>query len=176
MRVATSILRDRVFDQVRLRRALSYAPNAFLNDQRANTGGIYVTAVDANAAVRVMLAEISRLQTEPVDPGEIESVAAQFLTNYYVDQQTNAAQTGTLARAEILGGGWQRSTSLIERINAVTPFDVRRAAARYMRHIQFIVLGPDDDIERPIFLQEPGPAGPTTLNLLLPAPRIAEAR
>ncbi|HVW06240.1 MAG TPA: pitrilysin family protein [Vicinamibacterales bacterium] len=173
MRVATSILRDRVFDQVRLRRALSYAPNAFLNDQRANTGGIYVTAVDANAAVRVMLGEITRLQTEPVDPGEIESVAAQFLTNYYVDQQTNAAQTGTLARAEMLGGGWQRSTSLIERINAVSPFDVRRAAARYMRHIQFIVLGPDDDIERPIFLQEPGPAGPTTLNLLLPTPRMA---
>lgn len=176
MRVATSILRDRVFDQVRLRRALSYAPNAFLNDQRANTGGIYVTAVDANAAVRVMLGEISRLQTEPVDPGEIESVAAQFLTNYYVDQQTNAAQAGTLARAEMLGGGWQRSTTLIDRINAVTPLDVRRVAARYMRHIQFIVLGPGDDIERPIFLQEPGLPGLSTRSLLFPAPRIAGGR
>jgi zinc protease len=120
-----------------------------------------------------MLGEISRLQTEPVDPGEIESVAAQFLTNYYVDQQTNAAQAGTLARAEMLGGGWQRSTTLIERINAVTPLDVRRVAARYMRHIQFVVLGPDDDIERPIFLQEPGLPGLSTRSLLFTAPRIA---
>jgi zinc protease len=123
-----------------------------------------------------MLGEIARLQTEPVGPGEIESVAAQFLTNYYVDQQTNAAQAGTLARAEMLGGGWRRSTTLIDRVNAITPLDVRRVAGRYMRHIQFVVLGPGDDIQRPIFLQEPGPAGPSTLNLLLPAPRIAEAR
>jgi hypothetical protein len=55
----------------------------------------------------------------------------------------------------------------------VTPLDVRRVAARYMRHIQFVVLGPDDDIERPIFLQEPGLPGLSTRSLLFTAPRIA---
>ena len=61
MQIASSILRDRVFEEVRVKRNLSYAPSAFLNSQGANVGGIYVTAVDANKAVRVMLDEIKRL-------------------------------------------------------------------------------------------------------------------
>jgi len=68
MRVASSVLQNRVFVEVRVRRNLSYAPDAFLSSQRANVGGIYVSAVDANQAVRVMLDEITRLQREPLDP------------------------------------------------------------------------------------------------------------
>src|SRR5947209_3325291 len=48
MRVASSILQNRVYVEVRVRRNLSYAPDAFLGSEGANTGGIYVTAVDAN--------------------------------------------------------------------------------------------------------------------------------
>src|SRR5882762_2211262 len=55
VRVASSLLRDRVFEEVRVKRNLSYAPDAFLRSQSANIGGLYVTAVDANQAVRVML-------------------------------------------------------------------------------------------------------------------------
>ncbi len=155
LRVATSILRDRVFDEVRLKRALSYAPSAFLSDQSANTGGLYVTAVDANESVRVMLGEVSRLQTSDVSAEEIEATAQQFLTNYYVGQQTNAAQAGALAQAEIVGNGWRSSLRFLDRINAVTPLDVRRVATRYMRHFQFVVLGPAKDLDRGIFLKEP---------------------
>src|SRR5207302_10619495 len=64
MRVAASLIRDRVFEEVRVKRNLSYAPDAFLRSQSANIGGLYVTAVDANQAVRVMLNEILRLQRE----------------------------------------------------------------------------------------------------------------
>src|SRR5204863_3561901 len=66
MRVAAALLRDRVFEEVRVKRNLSYAPNAFLGSQSANTGGIYVTAVDANQAVRVMLNDITRLKRDAI--------------------------------------------------------------------------------------------------------------
>src|SRR6266446_1217902 len=89
MRIAASILRDRVFEEVRVKRNLSYAPSAFLSSAAANTGGIYVTAVDANQAVRVMLNEIARLQNEPIDQGDIKSAVAQFLTTYYLGEETN---------------------------------------------------------------------------------------
>src|SRR5205814_5179972 len=91
MYVASSLLRDRVFEEVRVKRNLSYAPDAFLRSQSANIGGLYVTAVDANQAVRVMLNEILRLQREPIDQDDITAVIAQFLTTYYMSQETNAA-------------------------------------------------------------------------------------
>src|SRR5437763_8392539 len=84
MYVASSLLRDRVFEEVRVKRNMSYAPDAFLRNQAANIGGIYVTAADqyANDAVRVMLGEITRLQREPITRDDITSIIAQFLTTY----------------------------------------------------------------------------------------------
>jgi predicted Zn-dependent peptidase len=152
MRVASSLLRDRVFEEVRVKRNLSYAPDAFLRGQSANTGGLYVTAVDANQAVRVMLNEIARLQREPIGPDDINAVIAQFLTTYYISQETNAAQTSDLAQYELIGGGWRNSLMFLEKLRAVTPADVQRVSQKYMRNIRFVVLGNPQQIDKNIFI------------------------
>lgn len=152
MRIAISMLRDRIFEEVRVRRNLSYAPSAFLHSQSANVGGIYVTAVDANQTMQLMLAEIARLQNQPVDPLEISGVVSQFLTSYYMDQETNAAQAGELARYELIGGGWRNSIEFIERLRAVTPTDVQRVSRVYMRNIRFVVLGNPAQIDKRVFM------------------------
>ncbi len=151
MRIASSVLRDRVFTEVRVRRNLSYAPDAFLGSQGANIGGIYVTAVDANQAVRVMLDEVSRLQREPIGPDDIKAQVQQYLTRYYMSQETNAAQAGELAQYELIGGGWRNSIDFIERLRAVTPADVQRVAKTYMRNMRFVVIGDPKSIDKSIF-------------------------
>lgn len=151
MRVASSILQTRVFTEVRVQRNLSYAPDAFLGSQRANVGGIYVSAVDANQAVGVMLNEIARLQHEPLDPNEIKGTVQQYLTKHYIAQQTNAAQAGELAQYELIGGGWRNSADYIDRLRAVTPADVQRVAQKYMRNLRFVVLGNPKSIDTRIF-------------------------
>jgi zinc protease len=156
MRVASSLLRDRVFEEVRVKRNLSYAPDAFLRSQSANTGGLYVTAVDANQAVRVMLNEITRLQTQPIGPDDINAVVAQFLTSYYIGQETNAAQASELAQYELIGGGWRNSLIFLEKLRAVTPADVQRVAQKYMRNIRFVVLGNPQQIDKNVFIGQAG--------------------
>jgi len=153
MRVATSILRDRIFEEVRFKRALSYAPDASLGNQAANIGSIYATAEDANQTVRVMLGEIAKLRSNEVSVDEIQATAQEFLTDYYLGQETNAAQAGTLARAEIVGGGWRTSLDFLNRVRAVTPMDVRRVAQTYMKNLQFVVLGDPTGIDKDLFLQ-----------------------
>jgi predicted Zn-dependent peptidase len=156
MRVASSLLRDRVFEEVRVKRNLSYAPDAFLRNQSANIGGLYVTAVDANQAVRVMLNEIARLQHEPIGRDDINAVIAQFLTSYYIGQETNAAQASELAQYELIGGGWRNSLTFLEKLRAVTPADVQRVAQKYMRNIRFVVLGNPQQIDKNIFIGQAG--------------------
>ena len=145
MRVASSLLRDRVFEEVRVRRNLSYAPDAFLRTQAANVGGLYVTAVDANQSIRVMLSEIARLQNEAVSPDDIHAIIAQYLTTYYLGQETNAAQAGELAQYELIGGGWRNSINFLERLSAVSPADIQRVSQKYMRNIRFVVLGKSEE-------------------------------
>src|SRR5690242_17742140 len=151
MRIASSLLRDRVFEEVRVKRNLSYAPDAFLRTQAANVGGLYVTAVDANQSVRVMLNEIARLQSEPVSADDIHAVIAQYLTTYYLGQETNAAQAGELAQYELIGGGWRNSVDFLEKLSAVTPADIQRVAQKYMRNIRFVVLGNPQSVDPNVF-------------------------
>ena len=156
MRVASSLLRDRVFEEVRVKRNLSYAPDAFLRTQAANVGGLYVTAVDANQSIRVMLSEIARLQNEPVGAEDIQSVVAQYLTTYYLGQETNAAQAGELAQYELIGGGWRNSVNFLEKLTAVTPADIQRVSQKYMRNIRFVVLGNPRSVDMGVFTGQVG--------------------
>jgi predicted Zn-dependent peptidase len=156
MQIASNMLRDRVFEEVRVKRNLSYAPSAFLGSQAANIGGIYVSAVDANLAVSVMLNEIRRLQAQPLNPLDISGVVSQYLTGYYLGQETNAAQAGNLALYELVGGGWRNSFDTISHLRAVTPADVQRVAQKYMRNIRFVVLGDPGKIDKYVFTNQAG--------------------
>jgi len=156
MEVASAMLRDRIFEEVRVKRNLSYAPSAFLSSQGANVGGIYVTAVDANQAVRVMLNEIKRLQEEPLTQSDMSGVVSQYLTTYYLGQETNAAQAANLAEFELIGGGWRNSFETIAKLRAVTPADVQRVSQKYMRNIRFVVLGNPAQIDKNVFVGQAG--------------------
>jgi zinc protease len=156
MRVASSILQNRLFVEIRAKRNLSYAPEAFLWSQGSNLGGVSVSSTDANQSVRIMLDEITRLQTQPISQDELKGTIQHYLTRYYLGQETNAAQAGELAQAELLGGGWRNSSAFMDKISAVTPADVQRVAQKYMRHIRFVVLGNPRSIDTKVFTSEAG--------------------
>lgn len=152
MRVATTILRENVYNEVRVKRNLSYAPSADMGQLAANTGNIYVTAVDANQSITLMLNEIEQLKTQLVTEQKISAVTGGFLTDYYVGQETNGAQVGELARYEIVGGGWKNSFEFLNRVKQVAPADVQRVSQKYMKNLRFVVLGKPEFINRQIFL------------------------
>ncbi|MCS7080355.1 MAG: insulinase family protein [Chloracidobacterium sp.] len=149
LRLAAAVLRDRVFEEVRVKRNLSYAPMAFLTAQGANVGGIYVSSVDAHQAVAVMLDEIERLRTELVEPAELRATVAQFLTTYYLAEETNSSQMATLALYELVGGGWREAFVALDRLQTVTPEQVRAAARKYMVNLRFAIVG-DEKRVRPL--------------------------
>src|SRR6185436_7157894 len=154
LRVATSILEQRVFDEVRVKKSLSYAPDAFLESQGANVGGIEFTSIDPNQAVTIMLGEIAKLQTVETKPDELKAIAQQFLTKSYLQEEASAAQAGMLAQFELIGGGWQQSSEALNKIRAVTPADVKRVANTYMRNLQFVVVGDPRSIDPKVFTQQ----------------------
>lgn len=151
MRVAMSVLATRVYQEVRLKRQLSYAPSADMDNMAANTANIYVTAVDANQAVDVMLKEIQKMKRESISDEELTGSAGEFLTTYYLKQQTNAAQAADLARYELIGGGWRNAFEFLNQIHKVTSDDVKTAANKYMKNIRFVVIGDPAAINKTLF-------------------------
>jgi predicted Zn-dependent peptidase len=153
MRVAMAILQGRVFEEVRVRRNLSYAPNAKMGDRAANSASIYVTAVDANQAVRVMLDEIETMRKSEIDEDEFAGIPNYFLTTYYSDQETNEAQVSELAMYELIGGGWRNSMKFLDRIRNVKPEEVKAVSEIYMKNIRFVVVGNPSAIDQKVFLR-----------------------
>ena len=82
-----------------------------------------------------MLDEINQLKTEPIDAQEISGVTGLFLTNYYLGQETDAAQAAELAKYELTGGGWHNSFEFFEPRQ--TGHACRRAARRAKIYDEF---------------------------------------
>lgn len=153
MRTAIALLQKQVFEEVRVNRNLSYAPDASIDSRSANTASIYVTSVDPTQSVQVMLGEIQKLRQTPVTQETIDEIAGFFLTTYYMKQETNSAQANELAQYELIGGGWRRSLDFIDRIRQVKPVEVQAAAVKYMKNVRFVVIGNPADVNRSVFLQ-----------------------
>ncbi|MGA9363398.1 MAG: pitrilysin family protein [Bacteroidota bacterium] len=151
MSMAMSILQQREFEEVRTKRNLSYAPSAYYQNQFANCANIYVTAVKPDTTIKVMLGEAKRLQTELISPKELRDKITVFLTSYYLQTETNAAQASFLARYELAGLGWQASEMFVDNMKKVTPEDVERVAQKYIKDIQFVVIGDPAKIDEKVF-------------------------
>ncbi len=152
MRVAMTLLQSRVIQVVRNQEQLSYAPNAEMEDDAANTANIYVTATDANKSVTLMLDLINNMRQVGVSEDDFTGLPGYFLTTYFIKQETNASQVAELARYELVGGGWRNSLTFIDKMLAVKPEDVRRVANKYMKNIRFVVIGNPTAIDRKIFV------------------------
>lgn len=153
MRTAITVLQSNVFQEVRVRRNLSYAPDADLADNSANTASISVSTVKPNEAIAVMLDEIKKIQAGSVDAEEIGRMSAFFLTTYYIKQETNAAQAAELAQYELIGGGWRNSLDFLDRMRKVKPEQVQAAANKYMKNIRFVIVGNPTDVDKSVFLR-----------------------
>jgi zinc protease len=154
MVVATQHLRDRLFEEVRTRRNLTYAVSAGLSNKKANYGFLYVTAVDPGATMPVIFEEVERLKSSPLSGDELDEVRNVFLTSHYMDLQTNASQAAALAEAAIIGGDWRLGERFLERVQAVTPEDIQRVASRYFHNYHFAIIGNPEVVDGPMFGME----------------------
>ncbi|HET7691990.1 MAG TPA: pitrilysin family protein [Gemmatimonadota bacterium] len=151
MQVATDILSDRLFEEVRTKRNLSYAVFSGLSQRRANYGLLYVTAVQPDTTLAVMLHEVERLKTEPISEERLAENVNVFLTQYWLAQETNMGQAGTLGVFELVGGGWENAARFVEGVRRVTPADIQRVAETYMKDFHFVVIGNPSTIDDELF-------------------------
>ncbi|HEY8039420.1 MAG TPA: pitrilysin family protein [Polyangiaceae bacterium] len=150
--VAIHGLSWRLWQEVRTKRNLTYSVNAYLNDGFAHPfGTMDVTAVDPNAAMKVMLDEARRMQSEPIGDEELAGFKSTFLTGYLEQHETSEGQASSLAEAQIYGGDWRLARALPDRVRAVTAADVQAFARKYLAHLQAAVVGDPSKVDAALF-------------------------
>jgi zinc protease len=147
MNITSSILRDRVWEEVRTKRSLSYAPSSRYGNVLSNYGSIYVTAVDPDSTIKVMVNEMQRLKDEMIPARELENKKRQFITYYYLNNETNQSQAAVLTRFELSGAGYDEIDRFIDKLMKVTPEDIQSVANKYISNLQFVLIGNPESLE-----------------------------
>jgi zinc protease len=148
LRVACAVLGGRMFTEIRSRRNLTYAVEAPFVERDISAGGLYVTTVYPDSVLDLMHREIADLQTGLIDPDNLRVVVSQFITEYFLNTETNAEQANFLARAQLYQGDWHAADRFEDELRTVTPQEVRAAARRYMRNIRFAYIGDTSKVSR----------------------------
>lgn len=141
LRVATSVLTGRMFAEIRSRQSLTYDVQAPFIDRAATVGALLVSTASPDTTLKLMRAAIIDLQRGSLDPVGLKQLEEQFITEYYLDNETNAAQADFLARAQLYAGDFKDAERFMDQVKSVTPEDVQRVARKYMKGFRFAYVG-----------------------------------
>jgi len=153
LRIATSVLTGRMFAEIRTRQNLTYDVHSPFLDKAATAGGLSVSTVAPDTTLKLMRSAIRELQEGLLDPSGLERLARQFLTEYFLDNETNDAQANFLARAQLYRGDYRTAERFVEELRSVTPEAVRGVARRYMKGIRFAYVGNPRSVRRELLTQ-----------------------
>ncbi len=158
MFVGMDYLSDRLFEEVRTKRNLTYAVSAGLANRLSNTGYLYVTAANPGETMPVIEAEIAALKREPLSEDAIKQTVNVFITQHFMSQETNASQAAFLANAHITTGDWRNANRLLEQLRAVKAQDIQRVMNTYLKGYQFAVVGGEEGaLDLAVFGVKPAP-------------------
>jgi len=157
MQVGMSIVRDRLFEEIRTKRNLSYAPQAYLPSVIAGSPYVvwYVSTDKPNESIQVMYDEINKLRTVGFSAKELKDKKAGFLTRHFMQEESGGSQARTLALAELSGLGWENTKTYLDDVNALTVKDINQAFKKYSsKGIDWTYLGDDTILDEAVFTQE----------------------
>lgn len=140
-RVLMRVLSEKLWDSIRTRHALSYAPQAGLAQYRANYGVLYVSTTEPARCADLMREEMRKLKEEPLPKEEVAGAVALMTTSELQRIESAANHAAALGVAEVVRGGWQRLYDEPAEIASVTPEAVQAAARRYLTGFVLGVIG-----------------------------------
>lgn len=141
LRVASAVLSGRMFAEIRSRRNLTYAVSANYRDRGLTSLGLYVTTTAPDTTLALMKNEVRALQGSSIPTENLRPLVAQFLTEYFLDNETITAQADFLARAQLYRGDFRAGDRFVAELRAVTGDDVRRVANTYLNNARWAYVG-----------------------------------
>ncbi len=148
LRVATAVLSGRFFSEIRSKRNLTYAVSSSFRDHGLTSLGLYVTTTDPEAVVTIMRNEINTMKSVTLDTPLLRPLIQQFITEYFLENETIGAQADFLARNQLYRGDFRAGERFVQDLRNVTGADIQRVMQRYFKNIRWAYIGDPSRIRR----------------------------
>lgn len=141
--LACQILDNRLFEEVRTKRGLTYSVHCSMGNSAVNSGYLYVTSTQLPEAVHVIFDEVRKIQSQPIDKKTIELQVRKFTSSWYLGRETGSSQARIFSLYEMIGTGWKDSNAFIDRLNTVTPEKIIEVSKKYFKDFTVAYVGPE---------------------------------
>jgi zinc protease len=151
LQVGLDMLSDNLWDAVRTKAALSYAVFSGMSSYDSNYGYLYVTSTKPNDCIKLMYAEVHKMQAGEFEATDVKASALKLYTRHFMRNEPNGGQAGGIGRGALIGGGADAYDRVMDRVRNVTAEDVQKAVRKYMKLYQFGIFGPKEWIDPAVF-------------------------
>jgi zinc protease len=144
---------SRITANIREQKGYTYSPFSFINTQQRGAYWAEQADVTTNVtgpSLTEIFGEIGRLQKEAPPASELHAVQNALAGTFTVQNSSRAGLTGQLATVDLYRLGDDYLSTYVRRILAVTPEQVRSAAATFLvpDKMQLIVVGDKKVVEK----------------------------
>jgi len=126
---------SRITSNIREQKGYTYSPFSTVTTNVKTSHWVEqadVTSAVTGAAIKEIVGEISRLRTEAPPAAELQGIQHNLAGTFVVSNASRAGVIGQLAFVDRHGLGDDYLAKYVERVNAVTPEQVRQVAAKYL--------------------------------------------
>ena len=154
MRLATAIMYDRFFVELRTKRSLSYAPGVnYASSAITNPYAIfYISTIDPKQSLQVMIDQINDVKNNGFTEKELKDMKESYLTSHFMGLETNDSQTFSIGTSEV-AGDWKKSESFMQDVEKATVQDLNAVFKKYSSSINWTYLGKADAVTKDDFKQ-----------------------
>jgi zinc protease len=148
--LAHRILSRELFEEIRTKRNLAYAVSAGIKRSNPNSGFLYITTAEPNAALPVIRATVARMAEQPLTTEDVANSARALRTRMLMQMEDPSSLAQRLGSYEMSSGGWERAEQIIKELPDVTPAQVQKAIQESVQHVDFAVLGDLSKVDREV--------------------------
>jgi predicted Zn-dependent peptidase len=141
-----------VFNHIRVQHNLAYAPNVDEEEAKTSLGIISFQTAYVDSAVKLVDEDIDFFQDNLIRESAIREGVGRWTTSNYVKAETAQSQAVNLGEAKIWTGDWRNAFVSYEKLASVTPEQLQHAALKYLRNINWVVVGDTTGLDRDLLL------------------------
>ena len=154
MMLAMAIMYDRFFVELRTKRSLTYAPGAGYAATVFNNpyAAFYASSTDPKQTLKVMIEQINEVKNQGFKEKELKDMKESYLTEHFMDLETNDSQTMSLGLAEV-GGDWRKTETFMPDVEKASVQDLNNVFKKYSSSIHWMYLGKEGAVSKDDFKQ-----------------------
>lgn len=142
---------SRITRNIREDKGYTYSPGSALAQRVQGKHWVQnadVTAEATGASITEILKEVRRMQTEDPTAKEVQGIKNYMNGTFVIGLASRNGVAGQLATLDLVGLGPQFLNTYVTRVSALTPGDLREAAATHLPidSMTYVVVGPLDSV------------------------------